>query len=123
MPALELFDATLKVWSKNADKTVATEVERIEVGSGRTRGLYRQFQARDREECWIAIYRTQKEKRQPQWRQHLKATCSCRSDGSCYRGLGRMLDCLKDGTVMDSLTSQGARLMSVALIVVVILTC
>lgn len=40
-------------------------IEGREVGLGRTRGLYRQFQARDEEECWIAIYRMQKEKKQP----------------------------------------------------------
>lgn len=92
MPDLELmtgqkyspFDAKLKVWSEMRKKTVATEIERREMGLGRARGLYRQFQARDREECWIAIYRTQKEKKQPQWRQHLKTTSSCRSDGRRY---------------------------------------
>lgn len=86
-------------------------IERREVGLGRTRGLYRQFQARDEEECWIAIYRMQKEKKQPHWR-HLKATFSCRSDGSGYCGI--MFKCLNDGNLLDSLRPQGTCLISVA---------
>lgn len=71
------------------------------------------------EECWIAKYRTRKEQKQPQWRQHLKATSSCISDGSrLLRRVG-----LSDRWDLEwSSTSQKARFVLAALVFVVTLT-
>lgn len=66
------------MWKKHQQQPIKVRG----VGLGRTRRQSGQFQAREGEECRMAKYRTRKEKKPPQWRQHLKATSSCISDGS-----------------------------------------